>query len=606
MKITNAIVAAISVGYLSIGASAQCPADLITDGIVDGIDLAAILGAWGTSGGIHGGDIDFDGIVSGSDLAFVLSGWGPCPPAADCSQANWLPGADLHGCDFSGMQMGELNLSGANLRGANFTNTTLSGDLSNANLFSANFTGAYVGANMLGADLTNAKLNDAVLSCNCAGATFRSADLTNVTANGNFQSANLTGANLSGASFTGSSWCGLMNLEGTNLSGANLTGARLELVSLFNANVSNVNLTNVYFDGVQTELVLGLPAVFGEYRMLGNSLLGPGVFLKSKVIEDLDLTNINLSRACFMSCRIRRVNLTNAKLVGTRFNGPMSMVGCYAIYNTGSDLYDVNLTGADLTGAWQFWLYSAGIIGTPAALPAGWRLIGGAIFAHEATVGPADCSGLDLSGVDFHDMGFDGTNFSGANLAGANFSGAGWWVPRTILANFTGANLTNADFSGSMVGRYSYGACILTNANLANTNFANCAMGPIWSGGVLGTPINLPLSHRLVSGYLLGPQAILRYANLSGLDLSGVNLANAALSFANLRDTNLAGANLREVYDWYAADCSNANLTNADLSAGWNLQYANFTNAIWNNTVCPIGGAPQDCSCQAYPNGGCP
>jgi hypothetical protein len=44
------------------------------------VDLAAILGAWGTDGqNQYDCDIDNDGIVSGTDLAFVLGGWGPCP-----------------------------------------------------------------------------------------------------------------------------------------------------------------------------------------------------------------------------------------------------------------------------------------------------------------------------------------------------------------------------------------------------------------------------------------------------------------------------------------------------------------------------------------------
>jgi hypothetical protein len=47
---------------------------------VNGIDLAAVLGAWGTDGqGKFDCDVDNDGIVNGADLATVLSAWGPCP-----------------------------------------------------------------------------------------------------------------------------------------------------------------------------------------------------------------------------------------------------------------------------------------------------------------------------------------------------------------------------------------------------------------------------------------------------------------------------------------------------------------------------------------------
>ncbi|MFM7052312.1 MAG: hypothetical protein ACKOYN_09295 [Planctomycetota bacterium] len=57
-----------------------CIADVIDNGFVDGADLSALLGAWGTAGGLYPrADANGDGVVNGSDLAIVLSGWGPCP-----------------------------------------------------------------------------------------------------------------------------------------------------------------------------------------------------------------------------------------------------------------------------------------------------------------------------------------------------------------------------------------------------------------------------------------------------------------------------------------------------------------------------------------------
>ena len=57
----------------------ECRADVNDSGAVDGVDLAVILGAWGTNGqGQYATDISGDGIVNGTDLAFVLGGWGPC------------------------------------------------------------------------------------------------------------------------------------------------------------------------------------------------------------------------------------------------------------------------------------------------------------------------------------------------------------------------------------------------------------------------------------------------------------------------------------------------------------------------------------------------
>ena len=52
----------------------SCPADLNGDGVIDGADLATVLGGWGTAGG----DTNGDGSTDGADLAAVLSAWGAC------------------------------------------------------------------------------------------------------------------------------------------------------------------------------------------------------------------------------------------------------------------------------------------------------------------------------------------------------------------------------------------------------------------------------------------------------------------------------------------------------------------------------------------------
>jgi ferredoxin len=57
-----------------------CAGDVDNSGSVNGVDLAAVLGNWGTNGGKYpGADTNHDGIVDGIDLAQVLGGWGPCP-----------------------------------------------------------------------------------------------------------------------------------------------------------------------------------------------------------------------------------------------------------------------------------------------------------------------------------------------------------------------------------------------------------------------------------------------------------------------------------------------------------------------------------------------
>lgn len=59
--------------------SAPCPADLTGDGVVNGADLAALLGAWGPCSGSCPADLTGDGVVNGADLAALLGAWGNCP-----------------------------------------------------------------------------------------------------------------------------------------------------------------------------------------------------------------------------------------------------------------------------------------------------------------------------------------------------------------------------------------------------------------------------------------------------------------------------------------------------------------------------------------------
>lgn len=53
----------------------QCPADLDHDGVVDAVDLAMLLTAWGTPDA----DLDGDGTTDATDLVILLAAWGDCP-----------------------------------------------------------------------------------------------------------------------------------------------------------------------------------------------------------------------------------------------------------------------------------------------------------------------------------------------------------------------------------------------------------------------------------------------------------------------------------------------------------------------------------------------
>jgi formylglycine-generating enzyme required for sulfatase activity len=64
---------------LTAPAHAQCSGDIDGGGLVDGVDLAILLLAWGTPGqGQYDADLNNDGIVDGSDLGMLLVSWGQC------------------------------------------------------------------------------------------------------------------------------------------------------------------------------------------------------------------------------------------------------------------------------------------------------------------------------------------------------------------------------------------------------------------------------------------------------------------------------------------------------------------------------------------------
>jgi hypothetical protein len=59
-----------------------CYEDIDENGIVDVVDLLALIGNWGPCPECHGGilgDFNFDDVVDVTDLLRVVGAWGPCP-----------------------------------------------------------------------------------------------------------------------------------------------------------------------------------------------------------------------------------------------------------------------------------------------------------------------------------------------------------------------------------------------------------------------------------------------------------------------------------------------------------------------------------------------
>ena len=90
------------------------PGDVNGDGVVNGMDLAILLGAWGTS--VPAADLNHDGVINGSDLAILLGAWGTTSPPAIATLTPWL-GSTLGGTS--------ITITGASFTGA--TSVTVGG-----------------------------------------------------------------------------------------------------------------------------------------------------------------------------------------------------------------------------------------------------------------------------------------------------------------------------------------------------------------------------------------------------------------------------------------------------------------------------------------------
>jgi len=334
-----------------------------------------------------------------------------------------LTGLNLTGVNLTGVNLTGANLTGANLAGVDLTGVDLTGAIltgvsgqlaavpsllpegyvaannylvgPGADLTGANLTGAdLTGADLTDADLTSADLTDAILTgvsgqlaassgvilpFGFIGSPFiiannyiigpevnlSGADL----AGANLVEADLFGANLSNADLSGSdarsATLAFANLSGTNLSNADLSNSGLFQADLTNADLSGANLTNVNMEEAT------LTGVSGQLASAVGTLLSAGYVIANNYIvgAGVNLANADLSG----------LNLTDANLTGTNLTG-------------------ANLTGVDLTGAILNGVISGGIIGTPAALPSGWTLVGG-VLAGAAQAATLNVVGGQLMGA---------------------------------------------------------------------------------------------------------------------------------------------------------------------------------------------------------------
>ena len=335
--------------------------DPLTGAVIDRVDLSTA---------------ELTGVISGG-----LSGT-PKLPTDWKLVSGYLagPGANLVGADLAG-----ADLTGAQLTGANLTDADLTGaEVAGVGFFNAKLTGV----RSFGLVGTPASLP---MNWSLRG---KSRYLAGPGAD--LSGGNLTGDDLGGAALSGA------DFDGSNLTNVDFTGADLSLASLNATTLTGADFTGADLTSATGHAVVGTPAALPtSWRVFEAYLVGPGTDLSgvdfaSTNLKSFDLTGVNftgadLSGSDLTDAILAYADLTDANLAGATLTG----ADLRSTTQTRTDLTDATLTnadlssavltdtdlsGADLTGALLVHSVSNGIVGTPAALPTGWTLVGGILI----------------------------------------------------------------------------------------------------------------------------------------------------------------------------------------------------------------------------------
>lgn len=358
------------------------------------------------------------------------------------------------------------------------------------------------------------------------------------------------------------------------------------------ANICHANMSGLNLNHVVLRNAGAAGANFSRSLLIGADISYADLFRVD--FQYSNLTKANLFRADLKGARLRGAKLTEANL-----NEADLRAGAYLETGFGdqpTDLTYARLDRATLrdTNLTQARLNNASMI---------------AADLHGATLYDTDLSDVNLADANLAMAKLKGVNLAGANLSGANFAGAILLDCNLKGARLTGtklseARMTNVDLSETIMARNkeslpldiqeilqlhqawidSNGAkgkraeltgADLSEVNLAGSNFNGAHLKMVDMRGAILTNCTFLLAD--LSGSDLS-YANLVLTDLMGANLTGVNLTRSRLSRANLGPATIWRPDGQHGTRMWSVNLSNANLTFADLSDA-NLKEADLTNA---------------------------
>ena len=543
-----------------------------------------------------------------------------------------ISGSDLRGSDLAYTNLTGINLFGADIRNVRSGNITINGGVqptftpnSGYKVLSGYIIGPYV--DLRGIDFTNQDFS----GTNLTGTIFTNSIFVNI------KSGNIVASPVQPV-FPDTTFKlrnGYIFGPNVDLSFSDLSGMDLSGLTLTNARMQNTNFTNVRSGGI-----IGTSAFIRPGYILRNGsaandgyIIGDGVDLSGATLTVANLsnsflTNVNLTNVTFSNASLLtgvksggnlRYNAktlstmpTNYTIRGTYIVGPR--VDLSGANLTSLDLSNTVLTGVNMSNATFTNMRSGGIqMLTAAPITFSSAASYGSEFGYKYLNGYIVGPGVDLTGSNFSGVTFSSVDLSGVKLSGSNLSSirslnvagtpaslpTGYKVTaRYIIGpglDMSGYNFTNGDFSGADIT-----GSVLINANFTNTSSGNVTGSAQTRFTTTVDPVNI--KYQLSNGYIVGPKVNLSNGDLSGVNVSGINLTNATLFNTKTGkitfndQTVVPNSNYSIVANYIIGP--NVNLTGVDFS-GVDLRYTNLTNVdfsganLFNVRSGFISGTPQ-------------
>ena len=543
-----------------------------------------------------------------------------------------ISGSDLRGSDLAYTNLTGINLFGADIQNVRSGNITITGGVqptftpnSGYKVLSGYIIGPYV--DLRGIDFTNQDFS----GTNLTGTIFTNSIFVNI------KSGNIVASPVL-PTFPDTTFklrYGYIFGPNVDLSFSDLSGMDLSGLTLTNARMQNTNFTNV-----RSGRVIGTSAFMRQGYIIRNGsgandgyIIGDGVDLSGATLTVANLsnsflTNVNLTNVTFSNASLLtgvksggnlRYNAktlstmpTNYTIRGTYIVGPR--VDLSGANLTSLDLSNTVLTGVNMSNATFTNMRSGGIqMLTAAPITFSSAASYGSEFGYKYLNGYIVGPGVDLTGSNFSGVTFSSVDLSGVKLSGSNLSSirslnvagtpaslpTGYKVTaRYIIGpglDMSGYNFTNGDFSGADIT-----GSILINANFTNTSSGNVTGSAQTRFTTTVDPVNI--KYQLSNGYIVGPKVNLSNGDLSGVNVSGINLTNATLfntksgKITFNDQTVVPNSNYSIVANYIIGP--NVNLTGVDFS-GVDLRYTNLTNVnfaganLFNVRSGFISGTPQ-------------